>query len=202
MLLAIFLCGCASGSSGGSVSSQSSSPASSESDLEPYYDKEKALSLAESLKDGTNFPISFLMNAAGYDFSSFGYLPGFGVSAYYPTSYGFPSDGEASDPSAYADTHPFLFFEVTSFPDYADGGEYVTYIKCTDATLTFMGHTIDGYSEDFVSALSALGFEIEADTGYPSTSFSANEDGIFITFSHGSFLIVGFDVTNHQRIVY
>ncbi len=103
----------------------------------------------EKLTD-TDLEFWIVEDVAGRDFSDHAINPGwFGATEYYGLGY---AHEESSDDAEY------VSYLVTAYPDYADGGEYVTRITVTDPEVNIMsGLTAASSADEWDAALTALG---------------------------------------------
>ncbi|MBQ8311084.1 MAG: hypothetical protein IJX80_08755 [Clostridia bacterium] len=78
-----------------------------------------------------------------------------------------------------SDQHPehYVSYVITAWPDYADGGEFVTDITVTDPAVTVYGLTVASTYEDFDAVFEQLGFELSWSDGAIVTRV-ATRDGI------------------------
>jgi len=61
-----------------------------------------------------------------------------------------------------SDQHPehYVSYVITAWPDYADGGEFVTEITVTDPAVTVYGLTVESAYEEFDAVFEPLGYEL------------------------------------------
>ena len=71
----------------------------------------------------------------------------------------------------------YVSYVITAWPDYADGGEFVTDITVTDPAVTVYGLTIASTYEEFDAVFEPLGYELSWGEGAIETRF-ATKDGI------------------------
>ena len=78
-----------------------------------------------------------------------------------------------------SDQHPehYVSYVITAWPDYADGGEFVTDITVTDPAVTVYGLTIASTYEEFDAVFESLGYELSWGEGAIKTRV-ATKDGI------------------------
>ena len=78
-----------------------------------------------------------------------------------------------------SDQHPehYVSYVITAWPDYADGGEFVTDITVTDPAVKVYGLTIASTFEDFDAVFEPLGYELSWAEGTIKTRV-ATKDGI------------------------
>ena len=78
-----------------------------------------------------------------------------------------------------SDQHPdhYVSYVITAWPDYADGGQFVTDITITDPAVTVYGLTIGSTYEEFDAVFEPLGYELSWGEGAIKTRV-ATKDGI------------------------
>ena len=78
-----------------------------------------------------------------------------------------------------SDQHPeyYVSYVITAWPDYADGGEFVTDITVTDPAVKVYGLTITSTFEEFDAVFEPLGYELSWAEGAIKTRV-ATKDGI------------------------
>jgi len=82
------------------------------------------------------------------------------------------------DPTG-SNQHPehYVSYVITAWPDYVDGGEFVTDITVTDPAVTVYGLTIVSTYEEFDAVFEPLGYELSWSEGAIKTRV-ATKDGI------------------------
>lgn len=82
------------------------------------------------------------------------------------------------DPNG-AEQHPehYVGYAISAWPDYADGGQFVTAITITDPAVTVYGLTIASTYEEFDAVFEPLGYELSWSEGAIETRI-ATKDGI------------------------
>ncbi len=93
-----------------------------------------------------------------------------------------------------------VLYTLTAWPDYADGGCFVTRISVTDPAVTVYGLTVHSDAGEFEEVFTSLGFTVEP--GDVPGTVRAVRDGIGFTLSagHTPELTVSAQVTNWQGI--
>ena len=78
-----------------------------------------------------------------------------------------------------SDQHPdhYVSYVITAWPDYADGGQFVTDITITDPAVTVYSLTIGSTYEEFDAVFEPLGYELSWSEGVIKTRV-ASKDGI------------------------
>ena len=143
-------------------------------------------------------PLEFtlLQNMAGVDMTGFDELSGLiGGREYLGSAYrAVVGEGNfRTAPDA-----PYVIYTLTAWPDYADGGQYVTHIEITDPDVTVFGLTPEDDFDTFDRVMTANGYEI---TQKLETSHLARKDGIYVILNRNA-LILGAEVTNREDIVF
>lgn len=87
-------------------------------------------------------------------------------------------------------------YDLTAYPDYADGGLYVTEIVITDPAYTIYGLTINSSAEDFHFAMEQQGFTLS------ESGLSAGWGNGSISLNPGESLGLQAMVTNRDHIVF
>lgn len=133
------------------------------------------------------------------DFSEYHIVPGlFGGREYYGTQYVPDTDenGEQTEPPVY------VKYTVTAWPDYSDGGSYVTRIVWNDPDVSIFGLTVDSSVSKITGTLSALGY----DTPTGKRGVLAEKDGVSIGMYIGDdgerSLFVSVEVTNKYDLIF
>ena len=143
---------------------------------------------ADRINENADFELGFLKNSEMWDLSLLVHEDGwFGAEAYYNSGY---TDG---------DMH-YVKYIVTAYPDYADGGAYVTQIICTDPEVKFFnGCTINDCNAMF-DYLSEQGFEITNTDDYPCSVTTAVKGSLKITRELEKSVRFYYEVSNRDGI--
>ena len=114
------------------------------------------------------------------------------------------------DPTG-SNQHPehYVSYVITAWPDYADGGEFVTDITITDPTVTVYGLTIASTYEEFDAVFEPLGYELSWSDGAIETRV-ATKNGITFRLTRAvddnpnvvPMFRISAEVTNREGIVY
>ena len=114
------------------------------------------------------------------------------------------------DPTG-ANQHPdhYVSYVITAWPDYADGGEFVTDITVTDPDVTVYGLTIESTYEEFDAVFESLGYELSWSDGAIETRV-AIKNGITFRLTRAvddnpnvvPMFRISAEVTNREEIVY
>jgi len=110
-----------------------------------------------------------------------------------------------------SDQHPehYVSYVITAWPDYADGGEFVTEITVTDPAVKVYGLTIASTFEEFDAVFEPLGYELSWSEGAIKTRV-ATKDGITFRLTRAAEdnpevvpeLRISAEVTNREGIVF
>ncbi len=121
------------------------------------------------------------------DLTDLYYLPiGFGVEVYLSVP---PLENGAKPDQC-------VRYQLTAYPDYADGGRYVTGISITDPTYTVYGLTINSSADDFKVAMEEWGFALS------ESGLSADWGNGSIGLTPGKSLRLQAKVTNRDNIIF
>ena len=114
------------------------------------------------------------------------------------------------DPTG-ANQHPdhYVSYVITAWPDYADGGEFVTDITVTDPDVTVYGLTIESTYEEYDAVFESLGYELYWSDGAIETRV-AIKNGITFRLTRAvddnpnvvPMFRISAEVTNREGIVY
>ena len=114
------------------------------------------------------------------------------------------------DPTG-SNQHPehYVSYVITAWPDYADGGEFVTDITVTDPAVTVYGLTIESTYEEFNVVFEQLGYELSWNEGAIKTRV-ATKDGITFRLTRAvednpdvvPVFSITAEVTNREGIVF
>ena len=110
-----------------------------------------------------------------------------------------------------SDQHPehYVSYVITAWPDYADGGQFVTDITVTDPAVTVYGLTIESTYEEFDAVFEPLGYELSWSEGAIQTRV-ATKDGITFRLTRAvdddpnvvPQIRISAEVTNREGIVF
>ena len=114
------------------------------------------------------------------------------------------------DPTG-SNQHPehYVSYVITAWPDYADGGEFVTDITVTDPDVTVYGLTIESTHEEFDAVFEPLGYELSWSDGAIETRV-ATKNGITFRLTRAvddnpnvvPMFRISAEVTNREGIEY
>ncbi len=136
-------------------------------------------------------------DVAQVDFENYASQPGFGVVRYYGRGY----DAEAKE---------YVCYDITAYPDYSDGGSYVTRIGITDPNVKVWNDlTITASVEEWEHLLNAQGYtraELPANSDPAIRAMWKSSDGkVTIRLAQnesGSSMAFDVEVTNRYGIQY
>ncbi|MBO4414301.1 MAG: hypothetical protein IKX86_02255 [Clostridia bacterium] len=142
-----------------------------------------------------------LYDAKDEMFADYRIWPGFGVTGYVPEKY-FPEDDE--DSRYVPSNGEYVRYDVTAWPDYSDGGRYVTSIDIRGVSdVSVFGLTVDSSVGEVREKLTAKGFteeNIEVDT---FVIFSSPDGKYRIAFSTlGRRIQISAPVGNKNHIIF
>ena len=110
-----------------------------------------------------------------------------------------------------SDQHPehYVSYVITAWPDYADGGHFVTEITVTDPAVKVYGLTIASTFEEFDAVFEQLGYELSWSEGAIKTRV-ATKDGITFRLTRAveenpdvvPQIRISAEVTNREGIVF
>ena len=148
------------------------------------------------VKPETNLEFWLTENVGDADFSQYQEQYGwFGCHVYYGTGY-VPTideeDGRQINPG-----HCVLY-TVSAYPDYSDGGRYITEILITDPNVTFGGISLNSTFEEFETLIEQMGFEI---TETYENSRTARRDKYWVSFSKDE-IRIAVQVENREGIIF
>lgn len=150
--------------------------------------------ISGAINKESTFELSFLEDVSDKDLSSLFHEVGwFGAESYYNSGY---KEGDEY----------YVHYLVTAYPDYADGGHVVTYIKCTDPKAIFFGDCTINNCNSLFDYLSSKGFEVlcsdnDSPEG-PSTTTTAKKGNVEIFHSLNKEITFRYDVENRDGIVF
>lgn len=124
-----------------------------------------------------------------------------GAKEYYGKGYSPAKDDEGND----VKPEHYVTYVVSAYPDYADGGQYVTRIEITDPNVTVFGLTVNSTDEEFDSVFHEMGYTLSKKVYTGQYALSAKKDNISYTLSVGTesgerILTIQAEVTNRDGI--
>ncbi|MBQ7604366.1 MAG: hypothetical protein IJU75_05370 [Clostridia bacterium] len=155
----------------------------------------------EMPEDVSGLDFWILYDAKDEKFEDYRIWPGFGVTGYVPEKY-FPEDDE--DSRYVPSNGEYVRYDVTAWPDYADGGRYVTRIEIDGVSdVSVFGLTVDSAVEEVREKLTAKGF-IEEDVDVDTFVLFSSPDGKYrISFlTSGRRIQIYAPVGNRNHIIF
>lgn len=127
------------------------------------------------------------------DFAKCTFLPGlFGGNMYLDSRYEAIINDDGNSMTISPKVH--VIYSITAYPDYADGGTYVTGIDITDPKINVYGLTMDSSQENISNTMSDLGFK-------NSESNRWSKNNCVFVFKKSEIIITA-KVTNNKGIVF
>lgn len=167
--------------------------------------KEKLLSDSSNNKNFTSLEFEITENVENVDFSQYNRNYGLmGGKEYYGMGYSAVKDEEGNE----VKPEYYVLYTITAYPDYADGGQYVTRIEITDSNVMVYGLTVNSTIEEYDAVFSEMGYTTEVKEVGEYRYFTAkNDDGISYTFNEvngngNPMLTIQAEVTNREGIQY
>lgn len=152
-------------------------------------------------KNYTFLEFQITENVENTDFSQYKSVSGWmGAKEYYGKGYSPVTDSEGNE------TKPeyYVTYLVSAYPDYADGGQYITRIEITDPTVLVHGITVESPFEEFEAVFKAMDYETYISEHSSHVQYNAkSKDGISYTLyvsSDTKKLTIQADVTNREGI--
>ena len=118
----------------------------------------------------------------------------FGARQYYGKGYAPTVDEEGNT----VPPEHYVTYLITAYPDYADGGQYVTQIEVTDPEVRVKGLTVNSTFEEFKDIFLALGFKVTNG----ETAYVAEKDNITYRLTEDKMILITATVTNRDGIVF
>ncbi len=141
-------------------------------------------------------------NVENADFSKHTEILGwFGARQFYGLGYApaFDEDGNETLPEIY------VTYLISAWPDYADGGQFVTQIEFTDPKVEVFGLSVNSSFEEFETVFEELGYEVVSSEMGTVTGRVASKDGISFSLQKTNEEVVFFiraRVTNRENIIF
>jgi hypothetical protein len=160
--------------------------------------KETTLEMPED----TTLEFWITQDVADVDFSDYyEILGGMGATQYYGSGYlpALDEDGYIVEPEYY------VKYTITAWPDYADGGQYITSINFNDPKVTVYGLTVDSSFDEFEQIFSEMEYELSKDSSKNSERYTASKKGISFsleTVDGKQNISINAEITNKKGIEY
>lgn len=149
-------------------------------------------------------------DVSNVDFSEYYEIIGwFGAREFYGKGY---APAAVNEDNFAIDPRHYVKYLVTAYPDYSDGGQYVTRIEITDPSVTVYGINCESAFDEFDEAMEKHGYEVthSADvtaTGNAKLTLHTADLGgkawiNLIENSSERKLVIGVEVSNKNNIVY
>lgn len=142
-------------------------------------------------------------NVENTDMSQYKSVSGWmGAKEYYGSEYSpvTDSEGNVTKPEYY------VTYLVSAYPDYADGGQYITKIEITDPSVMVHGITVNSSFEDFETVFKALGYTASVAENGSYVQYNAkNKDGISYSIYISNDIkkmTIQAEVTNREGIIF
>lgn len=154
-------------------------------------------------KKNTFLEFQITENVEDFDFSQYNRIYGLmGGKEYYGKGYSAVKDEDGNE----VKPEHYVIYTITAYPDYADGGQYITRIEITDPTVMVHGLTVKSSFEDFEAVFKAMGYETSVTEHGRYVQYNAkSEDGISYTIyisNEITKLTIQAEVTNRDNIQY
>jgi hypothetical protein len=152
--------------------------------------------------EDTNLEFWITQDVSKIDFSRYREIVGwFGAKQYYGSGYMPETDENGYE----ADPEYYVKYLITAWPDYADGGKYITLIEFTDPKVKLYGLTVDSSLDEFEQIFSKMRYDITKDSSQTYERISASKKGISFSLEivngKRKFSIRA-EVTNRKGIVF
>ena len=144
--------------------------------------------------------LNILQNVADHDWTGYTEIPGwFGAREFYGKGY----TPTVNDDVTYTDPDECVKYLITPWPDYSDGGAFVTTITITDPNVTFFGLTIDTSVEKYDSVLKMIGLKREEKPDDDCEVWSNGDLKVsLIDYGGRRSVVISAPVSNRNNIVY
>lgn len=155
--------------------------------------------------DDTSLEFWITDNVESVDFSQHNEIYGWmGAREFYGKGYSSVKDEDGND----VKPEYYVSYLITAYPDYADGGEYVTQIEITDPAVSVYGLTVNSTIEEYDAVFRKMGYLISVEERGEHRLFTAvKNDSITFVFYEGTengmpMLTIKAKVTNRDGIQY
>ncbi len=141
-------------------------------------------------------------NVENADFSKHTEILGwFGARQFYGLGYApaFDEYGNETLPDVY------VTYLISAWPDYADGGQYVTQIEFTDPKIEVFGLSVNSSFEEFERVFNELGYEVVSSEMGTVTERVASKDGISFALrkiNEKAVFSINAKVSNRENIIF
>ena len=167
------------------------------------YEKPPVSVLAPEPED-TTLEFWITENVENVDFSQHNEIYGWmGAREFYGNGYSSTKDEDGND----VKPEHYVTYLITAYPDYADGGQYVTRIDITDPSVSVYGLTVNSTIEEYDAVFRKMSYVISVEERDVNTVFTATRLGITFELCIGNngssrSLTIKAEVTNGEGIVF
>jgi hypothetical protein len=127
------------------------------------------------MPEDTNLEFWITQDVSETDFSDYYEIVGwFGARQYYGSGYLPASDEDGNE----GDLEYYVKYTIAAWPDYADGGKYITSIDFNDPKVTVYGLTVDSSFDEFERIFSEMEYEISEDSSELVERYTASKNNI------------------------
>ncbi len=165
--------------------------------------REKLISDKYNNKQYNSLEFEITENVENTDFSQYNRNYGLmGGKSYYGMGYSAVKDDDGNE----VNPEHYVIYTITAYPDYADGGQYITRIEITDPTVMVNGLTVNSPFEEFEEVFKAMDYETYVSEHSDHVQYNAkNKDGISYTLyvsNNIKKLTIQAEVTNREGIIF
>ena len=156
-------------------------------------------SIIKDISQNSNFKYQMLTEVTEEITSEFSVMEGFGMRILVDSSL----DPSIDDISEYMDNNPTTYYHVTAYPDYMNGGSYITRIETSDPEIFLYDLSVgDEYNRDEINEyMKSLGFKPD-DTIASAYVNQRVKINIYLVNDVITKLIVQVIVTNKTRMIF
>ena len=130
------------------------------------------------MPEGTTLEFWITQDVANEDFSDYYEILGWmGAKQYYGLGY----RPETNETGYIVDPEYYVKYKITAWPDYADGGQYITSIEFNDLNVTVYGLNVNSSYDEFERIFSEMGYELFRDSSKTIERYTASKNGIIFT---------------------
>jgi len=154
--------------------------------------------------DDTTLEFWITENVENVDFSQHNEIYGWmGAREFYGKGYSSVKDEDGND----VKPEHYVTYLITAYPDYADGGQFVTRIDITDPNVSVYGLTVNSSIEEYDAVFRKMGYVISVEERGVNTVFTATRAGITFELcirpdELTPSLAIKAEVTNREGIVF
>ncbi|MDE6585949.1 MAG: hypothetical protein K2K80_04645 [Clostridia bacterium] len=137
------------------------------------------------------------------DLKGYYFIPGtFGGSEFYGKDYR-PTETVGEDGEIHkVNPQHYVIYTITAYPDYADGGKYITTIEITDPEITVYGITCNSSLKEFDETMQNLGYTVSEETATLHSAKAGKVSFRFVSYENKGKLLIIVNVTNKYGIIY